>query len=867
MTKAEILKQTGLTEEEFYKKFPTQESFEKFMKGGKLPKAATGMLLGKAIEKGEQLQALQAAGLTAAAGAIEGATEGKNDPTRMFGATAGGAARGAASGAMFGPVGMGVGALIGGVSGYVKGRQELKAEALEDKRSAFTDKLNEQAENIAKAQVGTDTSGYGVGQMKHGGKVYNLFGAAGSYGSSPFYAYGGMTNPEYEAEGGEILQSSNMSNLYGQGELQKNSSNAVKLNGPSHEEGGMPMSTNGEGRIFSDRLKPKGNKKQTFADLADIYTKEIGKIEETEAKNPGEAAKNTAKYMKKDLNAKLDALFEAQETQKAEKEERKAIREFKKGGWMKYAEGGPVVKSEEEVQAIKDIMIKEGLSPEDYDKYKDSIDQIYSDIKQPGQYDPGFIDRLKIKAAEKYYPNVNEIIQKLDKDTFKKGGLLKYPHGGIHPPFANIYDPTSNPLNLQPMGSEPTENIPDGSIFGGMTDAQYDQYIQDMDNKRQAEITSALQPIVNAQNAVNIPGSGQYSDSLGIAYDPLGDFGINSEMTEDNQLRMKTPFINPQGFEIPKVFPNLNSEVNIPYTDNRIPMEDLLDVPAQTVDPINEIENIPDLEDEDMSGDIENSQLAIDNPGASRSELLQMDAMNNFTDAMSNINMGRSDAETGVAYNPDGSINKGMTAGNKVRKGLGRTNNMTPEQMRLASAAPQLVSNLYRGLFGQVDQPFLGRASAMPGGAQALREAGEYTAYNPAAELAANQAAAGRARAQMGRTGNLAALMQGNIAAGRMEGQGASQILGGAERMNVQAANRAQDRRLGIRQQLMQDAKQTELFNLQQRMREQDMYRQNEAAKDAFLQAGLGQLSQVGSAMAADKMRSKELAALMSKLV
>jgi hypothetical protein len=857
MTKADILKQTGLTEEEFYKKFPTQESFEKFMKGGKLPKAATGMLLGKVIEKGEQLQGLQAAGLTAAAGAIEGATEDKNDPTRMFGSTAGGAARGAASGAMFGPVGMGVGALIGGVSGYVKGRQDIKAEALQDKRSEFTDKLNEQAENIAKAQVGRDTSGYGVGQMKHGGKVYNLFGAAGPYGSSPFYAYGGMTNPEYEAEGGEILQSSNMSNLYGQGELQKNSSNAVKLNGPSHEEGGMPMSTNGEGRIFSDRLKPKGNKKQTFADLADIYTKEIGKIEETEAKNPGEAAKNTAKYMKKDLNAKLDALFEAQETQKAEKEERKAIREFKKGGLLKYPHGGTHLPPE--VGVTPGLLMKYGNDP--------------------------------------------EMAKAIMEGTFNRADFGEE--------LGNVYE---MPVDSRNKLSQDGDNIPRGLTPMSDQNLLMNQF---------------LDSVFNSDVTKNI--TKEFSDQTRIeqeqerANDP--NYGLDNSINQQGQpLDIQTNFLSnmmgnitdsevplPQDLYTLKNFdpsnPVLGKDIygvdmedrNQIYKDylykpneGRLLNEQLLD-PEFTYTPgftdgiantalgINDIEDV-EMEEELSEEDIEDRRRAAEvdriNAGLSASRagapsFMNKDYSGNYgIGDFSNYGLANVGLENLrgpgnlIDYDGDGvgdAYPKGPagdnTADSKNKKG------MTPEQMRLASAAPQLVSNLYRGLFGQVDQPFLGRASAMPGGAQALREAGEYTAYNPAAELAANQAAAGRARAQMGRTGNLAALMQGNIAAGRMEGQGASQILGGAERMNVQAANRAQDRRLGMRQQLMQDAKQTELFNLQQRMREQDMYRQNEAAKDAFLQAGLGQLSQVGSAMAADKMRSKELAALMSKLV
>ena len=40
------------------------------------------------------------------------------------------------------------------------------------------------------------------------------------------------------------------------------------------------------------------------------------------------------------------------------------------------------------------------------------------------------MDNLKIKAASKYYPNVNEIINKFDAGTFKTGGYMKYANGG-----------------------------------------------------------------------------------------------------------------------------------------------------------------------------------------------------------------------------------------------------------------------------------------------------------------------------------------------------------------------------------------------------------------------------------------------------
>jgi hypothetical protein len=103
----------------------------------------------------------------------------------------------------------------------------------------------------------------------------------------------------------------------------------------------------------------------------------------------------------------------------------------KANGGNLYPYGGPT-------EDIKKLMIAEGINPEHYNKYKDTIDNIYTEIKKPGKYSPGFMDNLKIKAASKYYPNVNEIINKFDAGTFNMGGYMKYANGAeleTDPPF------------------------------------------------------------------------------------------------------------------------------------------------------------------------------------------------------------------------------------------------------------------------------------------------------------------------------------------------------------------------------------------------------------------------------------------------
>lgn len=285
---------------------------------------------------------------------VEGETnaEARNRQGRqsVAGQTLGGAGTGAATGAAIGSaivpglgtaIGAGAGAIIGGVSGFFKGKrdkreaEEYDAEMVaqqnrldQEARSAEIEKaaqneyntyLNDQQSALAGADLATDQTGYGVDMMRKGG----LVGA-----------------PQFEVEGGEIYQGGGIQQVYGQGELKSNSNNSMKIEGPQHEQGGVKMESSEGGRIFSDKLKPKGEK-ETFAALADVYTKQLGKIEDT-AKGGDTAAQNTAKYMKQGIESKLDELFNAQEELKAKREESKAKREAKKmeAEMPEYSVGG-----------------------------------------------------------------------------------------------------------------------------------------------------------------------------------------------------------------------------------------------------------------------------------------------------------------------------------------------------------------------------------------------------------------------------------------------------------------------------------------------------------------------------------------------
>lgn len=160
------------------------------------------------------------------------------DPPRYSygGSILSGAASGAATGSMFGPWGTAIGAVAGGAMGYFKenklqsaqDEQKRKEEELIAKQQLF---LNKQADRQILSQFPT----YGVNQS--------------------FFKFGGKPNPQYEAEGNEVIEHS--ANPFEKpktigGKLERLSNTTSKIKGKSHAEGGIPMS--GGDRIFSDRL-------------------------------------------------------------------------------------------------------------------------------------------------------------------------------------------------------------------------------------------------------------------------------------------------------------------------------------------------------------------------------------------------------------------------------------------------------------------------------------------------------------------------------------------------------------------------------------------------------------------------------------
>ena len=175
------------------------------------------------------------------------------------------------------------------------------------------------------------------------------------------YAMGGQSNnPNAEVEGDELMR-------YPDGSTQL-------MNGPSHENGGIPVNIPQGTEIFSDRLKLPGSK-QTIAEEAKKYaTNKEDKI--LSNKKSTSIAKNTAKLSSQFKQQKLDELFNAQEQLKQAKLAKYANKlgvnipqnQFKMGGMKHYPNGGVKNITPIEAQRIAKSLSSSGLSMDEYNK-------------------------------------------------------------------------------------------------------------------------------------------------------------------------------------------------------------------------------------------------------------------------------------------------------------------------------------------------------------------------------------------------------------------------------------------------------------------------------------------------------------------
>lgn len=153
---------------------------------------------------------------------------------------------------------------------------------------------------------------------------------------SSFYAKGGIPNPQYEVEHGEVIIGDDVK-LTGGKQL---ASNLHKVVGKTHDQFN-PNTVNGTGEdgqggqfIFSNRLKLGG---KTFAKLAEGVAKQKAKAEEMMSHNDY-IFKNTGQANAEIADAKLMQLAQIQEMMKGETN---ALGQFKYGGHVpQFRPGG-----------------------------------------------------------------------------------------------------------------------------------------------------------------------------------------------------------------------------------------------------------------------------------------------------------------------------------------------------------------------------------------------------------------------------------------------------------------------------------------------------------------------------------------------
>ena len=287
--------------------------------------------------------------------------------------------------------------------------------------------------------------------------------------------------PLYDATGRDVNQT------YAQGGMHQGSPNAEiekqevvqfpdggveQADGPSHEQGGVPVSLDPGSRIFSDKLKMPGIKK-TFAKLAEKYKpgKETKVLEDPKV---GGATKTSAQLIAGLKQRKLDEIFQAQESLKKDKVEAYARKMgyslpqeqmppqgqpmMKNGGTMKYPGGGVVLSKEE-----NDIVDKYGFDFE-------------FDEKKSGGY-----DNLDYRIA-KENPNLSresrgKIMQQIaykgpmvDRNGSKN--MLAASSDNYNPSFG--VDPQDNSIyNNQYSKHRPTPNLEARKPFGYGLEDEY----------------------------------------------------------------------------------------------------------------------------------------------------------------------------------------------------------------------------------------------------------------------------------------------------------------------------------------------------------------------------------------------------------
>jgi hypothetical protein len=190
------------------------------------------------------------------------------------------------------------GALTGGISDMFTNRHKNQVES-SAKETIAANKLAQEEQAKQQAAYQQQQNDYINNAIQAGMANYQQ-----PKGVSIQYAMGGMNmQPNAEIEKQENVVAPN--------------GGFLQADGPSHEQGGVPVALPGNSMIFSDKLKLG---KKTFADLNKVNnTNKEDKI--LESNKYGSTSKSTAELMKMAKNKNSEELFNAQEALKQSKVE------------------------------------------------------------------------------------------------------------------------------------------------------------------------------------------------------------------------------------------------------------------------------------------------------------------------------------------------------------------------------------------------------------------------------------------------------------------------------------------------------------------------------------------------------------------
>lgn len=527
---------------DYVKRLHTENVTGKKMKPKLIRNAFGGFIPKYALGAGE-LMGLVSQGMNLGAGFID-STNNQENPN---------IAKSALSGFIKGNAALpGIGGILGGIAGIrdAKKQRELFQKKKDIENRGVIDYFNIRSKGIL--------------------DNYNTQGE-----ESSFYAKGGIPNPQYEVEHGEVIIGDDVK-LTGGKQI---ASNLHKVIGKTHDQFN-PNTVNGTGEdgqggqfIFSNRLR-LGNK--TFANLAEGIAKQKSKAEEMMAHNDY-IFKNTGQANAEIADAKLQQLAQIQEMMKGEAN---PVGQFKFGGSIpQYVGGGELTAEQAYEQAYKNLArtAKARASKAANAASKKAADLAYEAAYKTER-------KLASKVGENVVKRTASRLGGIAAESLGKLGALGKV-GGIYATMATELagdvSPTQSKPKEKPISSEVLSNLQKQ----GFTPNSITGNIQ----QRRAARNAALNPneltIQQRRELRNNPtpqvtntGSGNRLNLNKGKTKPLVDNPVR------NQFNTLNPLTNKQ----------IDNSIKLPNIDNRVDV-------SKVISPIRKIGNSNGLNTDDLA--------------------------------------------------------------------------------------------------------------------------------------------------------------------------------------------------------------------------------------------------------------------------